>query len=85
MRRHRNKYKDALRASAAPILRGEVSISNVLNKLGILSQGDVQMEITNTYSPPNSPTTILLKGSAHPLINTGQMRQSVTWKLDKAP
>jgi hypothetical protein len=33
-------------------------------------------------TPPNSPVTIALKGSSKPLIDTGEMRGAVTWKVD---
>lgn len=83
MRRRRDKYLSFMKAAAGPILRGEVKLEQHLNQLGILGQGDVQQEIVNTLSPPNSPTTIKMKGSSHPLIDTGEMRQKVTWKVDK--
>lgn len=82
MRNNMSKYRSALKTSAAGILRGDVSIPTVLGKLGALAQGDIQAEITALTSPPNSPTTIRLKGSSKPLIDTGEMRQSVTWILE---
>ena len=82
MRNNRNKYRDALRKSAAKILLGETALSTVLNKLGSLAQGDVQAEITSLNSPPNSAITIAMKGSSKPLIDTGAMRQAVTWVLE---
>lgn len=53
-----------------------------LSRLGVLAQGDIQMEITALSSPPNTPSTIARKGSSNPLIDTGAMRGAVTWKLD---
>ena len=81
MRSNKDKYRDALKASAAKILTGEVTFEATLNKLGILAQGDVQQEITDLRDPPNSEVTIARKGSSNPLIDTGQMRQSVTWEI----
>lgn len=80
MRNNKNKYRDAMKVSAKKILLGETSLSTVLDKLGALAASDVQMEITALRTPPNSPVTIALKGSSNPLIDTGQMRQSVTWE-----
>lgn len=82
MRKNRAKYLEAMRVSAKKIIRGEVATRTILNKLGILAQGDVQQEITDLRSPPNSPTTIRIKGSSNPLIDTGEMRSKVTWKVD---
>ena len=85
MRANRGKYRAAMRAGARDALMGSSSLTQVVSKLGILAQGDIQGEITSLRSPPNSPVTIRRKGSSNPLIDTGQMRQSVTWKLeDKA-
>jgi len=83
MRDNRGAYRDALKTSAAKILRGETSLVVVMNKLGILAQGDIQGEITALRTPPNSPVTVALKGSSNPLIDTGEMRAAVTWKVDE--
>ena len=32
---------------------------------------------------PNSPLTIAQKGSAMPLIDTGKLRQSITYEVEK--
>lgn len=52
------------------------------NRVGAWTAGVVQEEITDLRRPPNSPYTIKRKGSSNPLIDTGFMRQSVTWKVD---
>jgi len=83
MRANKGKYRDAMATSAAKILRGETQLETVMNKLGIVAQGDIQSEITSLSSPPNSPVTIALKGSSNPLIDSGEMRGAVTWKVDK--
>ena len=51
------------------------------NRIGAYAQGQVQKSITKLDEPPNAPSTILAKGSSSPLIHTGTMRQSVTWKV----
>lgn len=83
MRDNRGKYSDGMQTAARAILRGEYDMRGALSKLGILAQGDVQAEITALSSPPNSPVTIALKGSSNPLIDSGAMRQAVTWKIDE--
>lgn len=83
MRKNQKKYMQAMKASALPILLGKQTPVQVLSKLGILAQGDVQSEITSLSSPPNSPVTIKLKGSSNPLIDTGEMRGAVTWKIER--
>jgi len=46
-----------------------------------MAQGIVQEYMTNLKSPANAPSTIKRKGSANPLIDTGQQRQSVTYSI----
>lgn len=83
VRKNQGKYRDALKTSAVKILRGDTALQIVMQKLGIVAQGDIQKEITALMSPPNSPVTIALKGSSKPLIDTGEMRGAVTYKVDQ--
>lgn len=50
-----------------------------LSELGVFAKGLIQEEIVNGGFAPNAPSTIAAKGSATPLIDTGQMRQSVNY------
>jgi len=81
MRNNRGKYRKAMISEAAGILKGTIAVRIVLAKLGIVAQGDMQQEITSLSSPPNAPSTIRAKGSSNPLIDTGAMRQAVTWEI----
>lgn len=54
-----------------------------LNKLGIEAVNDIQDTILELKSPSNSDLTIQLKGSSNPLIDTGHMRQSTTYAVEK--
>lgn len=83
IRKNRRKYLAAMKTAGAKILRGEATLEQTMNKLGILAQGDIQEEITNLRTPPNSPTTIAMKGSDNPLIDTGEMRSKVTWEVKR--
>ena len=51
-------------------------------RTGAWIAGKVQDSIVRMRQPPNSPATIARKGSSNPLIDTGHMRQSVTWKVN---
>lgn len=54
-----------------------------LKRLGAFGVGLVQETITNGSFAPNNPQTIKRKGSDKPLIDTGQMRQSVHYIIRK--
>lgn len=92
MRDNADAYRDNMVIAGRNILRaiamkgkaaGSAELESTLRKLGIMAQGDIQAEITALSSPPNSPVTIALKGSSNPLIDSGAMRQAVTWKIDE--
>ena len=53
----------------------------VADKIGAYAAEQVQQSITDLKEPPNAPETIRRKGSDDPLIDTGRMRRSVTWRV----
>ena len=52
-------------------------------RVGAWASAIVQDSIVRLRTPPNSPATIARKRSSNPLIDTGHMRQSVTWKVNE--
>ncbi|MGV1985591.1 hypothetical protein ACQZ5N_03155 [Agrobacterium sp. 22-221-1] len=84
MRANQIRYVTAMRSSASKIVRGETTLHQTMQKLGIFAQGHIQQEITSLSSPPNSPVTIEIKGSSNPLIDSGEMRAAVTFKADNS-
>lgn len=52
-----------------------------LKQLGAFGVSLVQEKIGNGTFEPNAPSTVKAKGSAKPLIDTGQMRQSVHYVI----
>jgi hypothetical protein len=89
MRANARKYADFMKVGAKSIVDAALSGTSTsaakrqtLQKLGVSAQGDIQSEITSLRSPPNSPVTIARKGSSNPLIDSGQLRQSVTYKVE---
>ncbi len=82
IRNNTGKYKSNLQKAAKAIVSGTLTLQAALSRMGIEAQGDIQDEISSLTSPPNSPVTIALKGSSKPLIDTGAMRQSVTYKVE---
>lgn len=53
----------------------------VMGKLGEIVKNDIVVSITKFSTPPNAQSTIRQKGSSKPLIDTGLMRRSVTYKV----
>lgn len=54
------------------------------DQFGALFAADIQLRISNGISPPNAETTIMLKGSSKPLIDTGNFRGAITYKTKVA-
>lgn len=66
------------------IISGHFGAEQVFQRLGAMMAADVQMKIRDLYDPANAPATALRKGANNPLIDTGSMRQRVTWKVMRA-
>lgn len=64
---------------APKIAQGKVTPAQILEHCGAPAVGAVQEKITDGDWVPNAPLTVRLKGSSKPLIDTGLMRQSITY------
>lgn len=78
---NRQKYFALNRDSLRKVMAGDITMEVALGKLGAMAQGDVQLKIVRGPFQALSPLTIARKGSSKPLIDSGQMRQSVQWVL----
>lgn len=79
----RPQIREEMRKSVAAIIRGERTMDQAMMRLGTLGQFLIQAQIAAGMGPPNSAMTIMLKGSAQPLNDTGAMGSAVTWALDQ--
>lgn len=52
---------------------------NFLNELGLFSQNAIRDRFTNNDWQPLMEATIEKKGSSNPLIDTGELRKSITY------
>lgn len=78
---HKGEYKDLGRQLAKEVIKGRKTVKQGLEELGLLAASDIQDEITNLREPPLAQVTIDRKGSSKPLIDTGKLRQSVTYEV----
>jgi hypothetical protein len=70
-----------LKAKLKEYALGKVSLDAALAKIGAYTAGIVQRTIGSNLPPPNAPSTIARKKSSRTLINTGRLRQSITWAI----
>ena len=52
-------------------------------RVGAHVQGKIQESITALKEPPNAPSTVRAKGSSDPLMDTGTLRNSVAWEVER--
>lgn len=71
------EYKELIAKLAKRISKGELTMDRALNLLGIKVQGDVQQKIHDIKTPP------LKYREGNPLIDTGHLRQSITYVVRK--
>lgn len=65
------------------IVNGDMTVEKGLGILGDFVRGEIQQRIVDIKEPPNSPATIARKGSANPLIDTGQLKGSITFEVNR--
>lgn len=81
VQRNRQKYAMLNHTNLVKMLRGQTTVETALGQLGEMAKGDVQTEIRSGDFKPLKAATIKRKGSSRPLIDTGQMVQSISWEL----
>ena len=69
---------------AAQLILGRISPDDALKLIGEWMQGKIKKSITTGNWPQNAPSTKKRKGSTKPLIDTSQMRNTVTYTTHKA-
>ena len=76
------KIKSFLQSKRQDLVRG-VPTEQILKEIGIFQKDLIQEKITEGDFAPNAPSTVRQKGSSKPLIDTGRMRQSVDFVIQK--
>jgi hypothetical protein len=69
------------RANLKLVADGKKTLAQALGELGAMGAGRVKTEIDVGDFEPNAPSTIAKKKSSHPLIETTQEKNSVTWEV----
>jgi phage gpG-like protein len=64
------------------VLDGKMEVDRALGLIGAQLASDVKTKITSSIPPPDKPATVARKGSSTTLIDTGRLRNSITWALD---
>lgn len=79
---NKGKYVQLNRKNLVAVLNKTMTVEQALGQLGEVAKGDVQANIRDGTFKPLEDATIKRKGSKKPLIDTGQLRQSIAWEIE---
>lgn len=69
-------------AIAAVLEANDYDATRTMEQVGAGIKGQLQQSIVDTNAPALSPATVARKGSEKPLVDTGQMLNSVDYKVE---
>lgn len=78
---HKSKMESEGEKLLEQVINFQLPVNTFFNTLGEYIAGLIQDYMTDLRTPPNHPVTIANKKSSNPLINTGRLRQSITYKV----
>ena len=78
---NQDKYKAFYVHRLRAVILGELEYSELLGLLGVMVTGDIKRNIAEGSFEALSEQTIKRKGSSKPLIDKGQMRQSISYEI----
>ena len=73
------KTKEAVRLMLIAVKQGKYTPEQALELIAQRFVAEIQKRMAEGIPPPNAPATIEMKGSDKPLIDTGQLRSSITY------
>ncbi len=80
-----DRSREMVRVMMASVLQGKRTKEQALQILATKFVSEIQQRIANKGNgdyPANAPSTVAKKGSSTPLIDVGQLRSSISWKID---
>ena len=80
--RHGKSWGAKSAKAVQSVMKG-MPISQVTELVGMQMKSDISSTLTNGPWTPNSVVTVAKKGSSRPLIDTGELRASITYKVEK--
>lgn len=78
---NRATYLAMFRGGLPKVLAHKLQINTLLGLVGAKMAADMKNTITHGDLAPLAPSTIERKGSSRPLVDTGQLLNSITWAV----
>ena len=75
------RIEQAIAQESLNIQTGRATYEQALGRIGAFVQGLIQVRIAGGIPPGLADSTIARKGSSTPLIDTGQLRSSITYEV----
>jgi phage gpG-like protein len=79
--KNKERFNRALDRTYDQLLRRRLSVFEGLGRVGLLAANSAKKMIRDLRVPPLAPSTIKRKGSTNPLVDTGQLVQSITHEV----
>ena len=73
---NKRSYKDMFKNLSIRIIKGQITKKEALNLVGLQVQTDVRQKITDIKEPT------LKSREGNPLVDTGHLRQSITYEVE---
>lgn len=77
------QYRRLNRINFVALLKGSINVETALKRLGEMAKSHMQQKIRSGPFQELKPETIARKGSSRPLIDTGNLIQSITYEIGK--
>lgn len=77
------KINGFIKMKFSQVAQNSMTATAALNQIGLFVSGINQKSFVKNNWTPNSPVTVQIKGSSKPLIDTGQLRQSISYSVEK--
>lgn len=76
-----SRIEDFMKQLMERVISSSLPAQDVLDLLGDFCSTQVKEQLTDISSPANTALTRTIKGSSNPLIDTGHLRDSVTYEV----
>jgi len=80
---NRDDAQTVINTYSGMVAAGKMDFDKAFNRAGLLFVAQIQRRIVEHVPPPLTESTIARKGSSTPLVDTGVLKSSITYKVEK--
>lgn len=75
------KWVRQMQSDLGRVMDQQMTGQQMLESVGAMAADDIRQAVTDWDTPPNAPSTIQRKGFDDPLVETGEMRDAIAYKV----